>query len=224
MEKINQVLYEAQADRLPRPRCKTRCAPSARTPAALSRRRTTTTIWRSSTATAIKEKKSNNTNLAILVSHNFTEPFNQPIAYAQKVGELTNMLGAGHILVQRYGDILDGKRTWAKELARTNVRPTLKDAVAGDITAAMPYRAMVNIIEFIKMMDEVVPGFASPETLLYSPELKFYSNKVKMDTDLETNIAGLHCLGDSSGWTRGLMMASVMGVLMGRKLMEKHGF
>ena len=104
------------------------------------------------------------------------------------------------------------------------MRPTLKDAVAGDITAAMPYRAMVNIIEFIKMMDEVVPGFASPETLLYSPELKFYSNKVKMDTDLETNIAGLHCLGDSSGWTRGLMMASVMGVLMGRKLMEKHGF
>mgnify|MGYP001124327301 CR=1 FL=1 len=173
---------------------------------------------------SFKEKKSNNTNLAILVSHNFTEPFNQPIAYAQKVGELTNMLGAGHILVQRYGDILDGKRTWANELARTNVRPTLKDSVAGDITAAMPYRAMVNIIEFIKMMDEVVPGFASPETLLYSPELKFYSNKVKMDTDLETNIAGLHCLGDSSGWTRGLMMASVMGVLMGRKLMEKHGF
>ena len=156
--------------------------------------------------------------------HNFSVPFNQPIAYAQKVGELTNMLGAGHIMVQRYGDILDGKRTWANELARTNVRPTLKDAVAGDITAAMPYRAMVNIIEFIKMMDEVVPGFASPETLLYSPELKFYSNKVKMDTDLETNIAGLHCLGDSSGWTRGLMMASVMGVLMGRKLMEKHEF
>ena len=90
------------------------------------------------------------------------------------------MLGAGHILVQRYGDILDGKRTWAKELARANVRPTLKDAVAGDITSAMPYRAMVNIIEFIKMVDHVVPGFASPETLLYSPELKFYSNKVKM--------------------------------------------
>ena len=134
------------------------------------------------------------------------------------------MLGAGHILVQRYGDILDGKRTWPRELARANVQPTLKDAVAGDITAAMPYRAMVNIIEFIKMMDQVVPGFAAPETLLYSPELKFYSNKVKMDTDLETNLAGLHCLGDSSGWTRGLMMASVMGVLMGRKLIENHGF
>jgi len=90
--------------------------------------------------------------------------------------------------------------------------------VAGDITAAMPYRAMMNIINFIKAMDHVVPGFASTETLLYSPELKFYSNRVKMDENFNTNVKGLHCLGDSSGWTRGLMMASVMGVLMGRKL------
>ena len=145
-------------------------------------------------------------------------PFNQPIAYAQKVGELTNMLGAGHILVQRFGDILDGKRTWQKELAVSNVKPTLPDAVAGDITAAMPYRAMTNIIHFIQAMDIVVPGFASIETLLYSPELKFYSNRIKMDADFNTSIEGLHCLGDSSGWTRGLMMASVMGVLMGRRI------
>ena len=169
-----------------------------------------------------KEKKSNNTNLAILCSHNFSVPFNQPIKYAQKVGELTNMLGAGHILVQRFGDILDGKRTWEKELAQSNVRPTLPDAVAGDITAAMPYRAMTNIINFIQAMDEVVPGFASYETLLYSPELKFYSNRVKMDERLCTNVKGLHCLGDSSGWTRGLMMASVMGVIMGRILVEEE--
>ena len=168
-----------------------------------------------------KEFKSSNTNLAILVSHNFNVPFNQPIAYAQKVGELTNMLGAGHILVQRFGDILDGKRTWQNELSRSNLRPTLPDAVAGDITAAMPYRAMVNIINFIHAVDHVVHGFASTETLLYSPELKFYSNRVKMDKDFNTSLNGLHCLGDSSGWTRGLMMASVMGVLMGRKLAGK---
>ncbi|MEF9971443.1 MAG: FAD-dependent oxidoreductase, partial [Oscillospiraceae bacterium] len=163
-----------------------------------------------------KDRKSDNTNLAILCSHNFSHPFNQPIAYAQKVGELTNMLGAGHIMVQRFGDILDGKRTWEKELQQSNIRPTLPDAVAGDITAAMPYRSMMNIINFIQAVDHVVPGFASIETLLYSPELKFYSNRVKMDDKLNTNIRGLHCLGDSSGWTRGLMMASVMGVLMGR--------
>ena len=168
-----------------------------------------------------KELKTENTNLAILCSHNFTEPFNQPIAYAQKVGELTNMLGDGRILVQRFGDILNGKRTWQKELSRANVRPTLPDAVAGDITAAMPYRAMTNIIHFMQAMDQVVPGFAASETLLYSPELKFYSNRVKMDQDFCTNILGLHCLGDSSGWTRGLMMASVMGVIMGQKLAKE---
>ncbi len=167
-----------------------------------------------------KERKSANTNLAILCSQNFREPFDQPIAYAQKVGELTNMLGAGHILVQRLGDILEGKRTWAKELDRSNVVPTLPDAVAGDITAAMPYRAMTNILNFMLAVDEVVPGFASAETLLYSPELKFYSNRVKMDERFSTNIAGLHCLGDSSGWTRGLMMSSVMGHLMGKVLRE----
>ena len=165
-----------------------------------------------------KNLKSANTNVSILCSHNFTFPFNQPIAYAQKVGELTNMLADGQILVQRFGDILSGKRTWEKELTRSNLQPTLPDAVAGDITAAMPYRAMTNIIAFMQAMDQVVPGFAADETLLYSPELKFYSNRVKMDERLTTNIEGLFCLGDSSGWTRGLMMASVMGVIMGQRL------
>ena len=222
MEVINKVLYEGKLIGYPAPwrnKVRTFC----QNPGGFVAQENYDNDLAVVNGHSYKERKSDNTNLAILVSHNFTEPFNQPISYAQKVGERPTLLGAGHILVQRFGDILDGKRTWTKELARANLRPTLKDAVAGDITAAMPYRAMVNIIEFIKMVDHVVPGFASPETLLYSPELKFYSNKVKMDADLETNIAGLHCLGDSSGWTRGLMMASVMGVLMGRKLIERHG-
>lgn len=170
---------------------------------------------------SFKEKKSSNTNLSILASHNFMEPFKDPILYAQKIGELTNMLGTGRILVQRFGDILEGKRTWEKELSRSNVRPTLSDAVAGDITAAMPYRTMTDIIAFIKAMDHVVPGFASNETLLYSPEIKFYSNKIKMDKELNTSIPNLYCLGDSSGWTRGLMMASVMGVYCAKQLLNK---
>ena len=223
METINHVLYEGKLIGYPLP-WKNKVRTFCQNPGGFVAQENYDNDLAVVNGHSYKDLKSSNTNLAILVSHNFTEPFNQPIAYAQKVGELTNMLGAGQILVQRYGDILDGKRTWPRELSRANVRPTLKDAVAGDITAAMPYRAMVNIIEFIKMVDKVVPGFASRETLLYSPELKFYSNKVKMDTDLETNIHGLHCLGDSSGWTRGLMMASVMGVLMGRKLIENHGF
>ena len=217
MEDVNNVLYESKLIGYPQP-FKNKVRTFCQNPGGFVSQENYDNDLAVVNGHSYKEKKSGNTNLAILCSHNFNEPFNQPIAYAQKVGELTNMLGAGHILVQRFGDILDGKRTWQKELSRSNVRPTLLDAVAGDITAAMPYRAMVNIIGFIQAVEHVVPGFASPETLLYSPELKFYSNRVKMDRNFTTNISGLHCLGDSSGWTRGLMMASVMGVRMGQQL------
>lgn len=219
METVNDVLYESKLIGYPQP-FKNKVRTFCQNPGGFVSQENYDDDLAVVNGHSYKDRKSNNTNLAILCSHNFSYPFNQPIAYAQKVGELTNMLGAGHILVQRFGDILDGKRTWEKELAQSNVRPTLPDAVAGDITAAMPYRSMINIINFIQAVDHVVPGFASTETLLYSPELKFYSNRVKMDKDLNTNIEGLHCLGDSSGWTRGLMMASIMGVLMGRKIAE----
>ena len=217
MESVNRVLYESKLIGYPAP-FKNKVRTFCQNPGGFVSQENYDNDLAVVNGHAYKELKSPNTNVAILCSHNFSVPFNQPIAYAQKVGELTNMLGAGHIMVQRFGDILDGKRTWQKELMQSNVRPTLPDAVAGDITSAMPYRAMLNIINFIKAMDEVVPGFAAYETLLYSPELKFYSNRIAMDADLNTNVPGLHCLGDSSGWTRGLMMASAMGVLMGRKL------
>ena len=219
MEKVNEVLYESKLIGYPKP-FKNKVRTFCQNPGGFVSQENYDNNLAVVNGHSYKEKKSDNTNLAILCSHNFSVPFNQPIAYAQKVGELTNMLANGQILVQRFGDILDGKRTWEKELAQSNVRPTLPDAVAGDITAAMPYRAMTNIINFIQAMDEVVPGFASYETLLYSPELKFYSNRIKMDENLNTSIEGLHCLGDSSGWTRGLMMAGCMGVLMGRKIVE----
>ena len=217
MEDVNNVLYESKLIGYPAP-FKNKVRTFCQNPGGFVSQENYDNDLAVVNGHSYKETKSNNTNLAILVSHNFNEPFNQPIAYAQKVGELTNMLSCGHILVQRYGDILSGKRTWPKELSQSNVKPSLPDAVAGDITAAMPYRAMTNIINFIQAVDHVVPGFAGTETLLYSPELKFYSNRIKMTKDFDTNIQGLHCLGDSSGWTRGLMMASVMGVLMGRKL------
>ncbi|MDO4300579.1 MAG: FAD-binding protein [Clostridia bacterium] len=217
MEKVNNVLYESKLIGYPKP-FKNKVRTFCQNPGGFVSQENYDNDLAVVNGHSYKDLKSDNTNLAILCSHNFCEPFNQPIAYAQKVGELTNMLGAGHILVQRFGDILDGKRTWQKELSQSNLKPTLPDAAAGDITAAMPYRAMINIINFIQAVDNVVPGFASEETLLYSPELKFYSNRVKMDKDFNTNVKGLYCLGDSSGWTRGLMMASVMGVLMGRRL------
>ena len=221
MEQVNKVLYESKLIGYPKP-FKNKVRTFCQNPGGFVSQENYDNDLAVVNGHSYKELKSNNTNLAILCSHNFSVPFNQPIAYAQKVGELTNMLGNGHILVQRFGDILDGKRTWQKELSHANLKPTLPDAVAGDITAAMPYRAMMNIINFIQAADHVVPGFASTETLLYSPELKFYSNRVKMDENLTTSIEGLHCLGDSSGWTRGLMMASVMGVLMGRRIAEEE--
>lgn len=219
METVNKVLYESKLIGYPKP-FKNKVRTFCQNPGGFVSQENYDNDLAVVNGHSYKETKSNNTNLAILVSHNFRVPFNQPIAYAQKVGELSNMLANGHILVQRFGDIIDGKRTWEKELSQSNLRPTLPDAVAGDITAAIPYRAMTNIINFIWALDEVVPGFASTETLLYSPELKFYSNRVKMDEKFDTSVKGLHCLGDSSGWTRGLMMASVMGVLMGRRLEE----
>ncbi len=220
IEDVNRVLYESKLIGYPKP-FKNKVRTFCQNPGGFVSQENYDNNLAVVNGHSYKDYKSGNTNLAILCSHNFNDPFNQPIAYAQKVGELTNMLAAGHILVQRFGDILDGKRTWQKELTRSNVRPTLPDAVAGDITAAMPYRAMMNIINFIQAVELVIPGFASPETLLYSPELNFYSNRVKMDERLSTSLAGLHCLGDSSGWTRGLMMASVMGVHMARQIAGK---
>ena len=168
-----------------------------------------------------KEKKSTNTNLAILVSHKFNHPFNKPIEYGRNVAKNLNELGAGNIVVQRLGDINRGKRTWEKELKRNAVVPTLKSAVAGDITFALGYRTMTAILEFIKSLDKVVEGFANPENLLYGPEIKFYSNQIIIDKNFETNIKGLYSIGDGGGMTRGLMMASCSGVQMARILSKK---
>ncbi len=162
MEEVNKVLYESKLIGYPRP-FKNKVRTFCQNPGGFVSQENYDNDLAVVNGHSYKDLKSDNTNLAILCSHNFTEPFNQPIAYAQKVGELTNMLGAGQIMVQRYGDILDGKRTWAKELAQSNVRPTLPDAVAGDITAAMPYRAMVNIINFCQYGNAVV--FAGAEIL-----------------------------------------------------------
>ncbi|MBR1746787.1 MAG: FAD-dependent oxidoreductase [Clostridia bacterium] len=219
MEKVNEALYESKLIGYPKPfmnKVRTFC----QNPGGFVAQENYENDLAVVNGHSFKDKKSGNTNLAILCSHHFSVPFNQPILYAQKVGQLLNMLGDGNILVQRLGDIRNGKRTWQKELSQGNVRPTLPDAVAGDITSAIPYRTMISILGFIDQVDKVVPGFASSETLLYAPEIKFYSNRIRMDEHLNTSIKNLYCLGDSSGWTRGLMMASVMGVVLAQNLLK----
>ncbi|MBQ6282235.1 MAG: FAD-binding protein [Bacilli bacterium] len=165
-----------------------------------------------------KDKKSTNTNLAILVSHHFTYPFDKPIEYGENVAQNLNRLGGNAIMVQRLGDINRGRRTWPKDLENNSVVPTLKGAVAGDLTYGLGYRTMTDILQFIKDVDKVVEGFAHPDNLLYGPEIKFYSNEVVLDKNFMTNINGLYSIGDGGGLTTGLMMASCAGVKMARIL------
>lgn len=220
MESVNNVLYESKLIGYPKP-FKDKVRTFCQNPGGFVSQENYDENIAIVNGHSYKDKKSNNTNLAILSSSYFSEPFNEPTKYGKLVSHLLNMLGDGHIIVQRYEDILAGKRTWPDELSRSNVVPTLKDAMPGDLTSALPYRTMTNILNFIEAMDKVVPGFAAGETLLYGPEIKFYSNKILIDKNFETNIKGLYALGDSSGWTRGLMMASTMGVMMGEKIAEK---
>lgn len=160
--------------------------------------------------------KTSNTNFALLVSKGFTEPFNSPIAYGKYIAGLGNMLSGNKIIVQRYGDFKKGRRTTDERLNRNNIQPTLKDAVPGDIGLVLPYRVLKDIDEMIEALDNVTPGLASDETLLYGVEVKFYSNIVKIDENFQTNIKNMHVMGDGAGITRGLMQASVNGVYVAR--------
>ncbi|MCF6459964.1 NAD(P)/FAD-dependent oxidoreductase [Clostridium sp. Cult3] len=162
--------------------------------------------------------KSANTNFALLVTKHFTKPFNSPIEYGMHIAKLGNMLSGNKVLVQRYGDFKRGRRTTEERLYRNNIIPTLKDAVPGDLSLVLPYRIMKSIDDMLIALDNVAPGLASDETLLYGVEVKFYSNKVITNGEFETNIKGLYVGGDGAGITRGLMQASVNGVVLGRSL------
>lgn len=164
------------------------------------------------------ELKTDNTNFAILVTKHFTKPFNSPIEYGMHIAKLGNMLSGNKVLVQRYGDFKRGRRTTEDKLYRNNIVPTLKDAVPGDLSLVLPYRLMKDIDEMIVALDIVSPGLASEETLLYGVEVKFYSNRVLTTKQFETNIKNLYVGGDGAGITRGLMQASVNGVILGRQL------
>lgn len=171
-----------------------------------------------------KDLKSNNTNFALLVSQKFTEPFNSPIEYGRHVADMANMLTRNKILVQRFGDLIRGRRTTPERLFRNNIIPTLKDAIPGDLSLVLPYRIMTDIIEMIEALDKVSPGLASDETLLYGVEVKFYSNKIKVNEGFQTDtIRNLYVGGDGAGITRGLMQASVNGVLIAREILKGGG-
>lgn len=165
-------------------------------------------------------KKTANTNFAVLVSKTFTEPFKEPISYGKYVSSLANLLGGG-VLVQRLGDLIDGKRTNASRLSKSLTVPTLAEATPGDLSLVFPYRHLVAIVEMLKALDKIAPGVYSRYTLLYGVEVKFYSSRLTLSHDLETRVENLFAAGDGAGVTRGLIQASVAGVVAAREIINR---
>ena len=165
---------------------------------------------------------SENTNFALLVSHYFDEPFNKPNEYAHKVSSLANQLSCGSVIVQRFGDILLDRRSTQKRIDEGFVRPTLKEAVPGDLALVLPYKTMKSIVEMIKVLDHITPGIATEHTLLYGVEAKYYSAHPEIDNKLEVQgIKNLYVGGDGAGLTRGLAQAGACGVYIARNILEK---
>ncbi len=171
---------------------------------------------------AYKDPKlgSRNTNFALLVSHVFEEPFNEPNEFAHEVSSLANKLSCGSIIVQKYGDILNGRRTTEKRLKEGFVNPTLKEAVPGDLGLVLPYNTMKSLIEMVEALDVVTPGIATEHTLFYGVEAKFYSARPKLSRNFETEVSGLYAGGDGAGLTRGLAQAGASGVHIARNIVN----
>lgn len=166
-------------------------------------------------------RKTANTNFSLLVSEKFTEPFKEPIAYGQHIARLANML-AGGVLVQRFGDLLDGRRSTVDRINASTITPTLTSATPGDLSLVLPYRQLLSIIEMLYALDKIAPGTASRYTLLYGVEVKFYSARVKVTNELETEgVKNLFTIGDGAGLTRGLIQASASGVYAARVICSR---
>ncbi len=167
------------------------------------------------------DRRTANTNFALLVSKNFTEPFDDPITYGKNIARLANLLSGG-VIVQRLGDLEAGRRSTPERLARCIVAPTLPGAVPGDLNLVLPYRYVVNILEMLHALDKIAPGVASRHTLLYGVEAKFYSNRLQLTTELETEVTNLFACGDGAGVTRGLIQASATGMIAARAILKRR--
>jgi uncharacterized FAD-dependent dehydrogenase len=165
-------------------------------------------------------KKTGNTNFALLVSTHFTEPFDEPHLYGRYVARLANLLGKG-VILQRLGDLQAGRRSNPARIKRGRVKPTLGDAVPGDLSFVLPHRYISNILEMLKAMDKIAPGVNNPHTLLYGVEVKFYSRQIKLDSNLETEIKNLFAIGDGAGVSRGLIQASASGIIAAREILKR---
>lgn len=164
-------------------------------------------------------RKTKNTNFALLVSTSFTKPFKEPIAYGKYIAHLANLLGGG-IIIQQLGDLRKGRRSTTERIAESDVEPTLKDATPGDLSFVLPYRYISDILEMLDALDKLAPGVASPHTLLYGVEVKFYSSRLNLNSNLETKIENLYAAGDGAGITRGLVQSSCAGIIAARAILK----
>lgn len=167
------------------------------------------------------ERKTENTNFAILVSTSFTEPFKEPIAYGKYVARLSNLLSGG-VIIQRLGDLASGRRSTPERIARSVVTPTLKNATPGDLSFVLPYRYLADVREMLQALDQIAPGIHSRDTLLYGVEVKFYSSRLQLNNSLETRVRNLFTIGDGAGVTRGLVQASASGVIVAREIIKRE--
>jgi len=168
------------------------------------------------------ERRSDNTNFALLVSTTFTEPFREPIAYGKYLARLANILSGG-VLVQRLGDLMQGRRSTPDRIKRGLVSPTLKEATPGDLSFVLPYRHLTGLMEILQAMDKLAPGVASSHTLLYGVEVKFYSWRPQLSSSLETEVSNMFAVGDGAGVSRGLIQASASGVVAAREILKRCG-
>ena len=166
------------------------------------------------------EKKTENTNFALLVAKHFSEPFKDSNGYAENIAKLSNMLGGG-VIVQRFGDLERGRRSTHNRIEENTVTPTLS-ATPGDLSLVLPKRILDGIIEMIYALDKIAPGMANDDTLLYGVEVKFYNMEVELDENLETKHKGLYVIGDGSGVTHSLSHASASGVYVARRIAEER--
>ena len=165
-------------------------------------------------------KHTENTNFALLVSKHFSEPFKDSNGYGESIARLSNMLGGG-VMVQRFGDLVRGRRSTERRIQENFVTPTLA-ATPGDLSLVIPKRILDGIIEMIYALDKIAPGTANDDTLLYGVEVKFYNMEVEIDDDLQTKCPGLYVIGDCSGVTHSLSHASASGVHVARHILSKH--
>ena len=166
------------------------------------------------------KRKTENTNFAILVSSTFTEPFDDPIGYGKYIARLANLLGNG-VIIQRLGDLLDGRRSTPDRIKRCITQPTLASATPGDLSFVLPYRHLKSITEMLEALDRITPGIFSRHTLLYGVEVKFYTHRLKLSPALETDVQNLFLIGDGAGVTRGLIQASVSGMIAADEVLKR---